>query len=328
MADSSAFPGTPGQTSTMRVDDLLFATEDGVALHADLYLPCHTDERLVPVIVWVHGGAWRVGDRRLAPDLSRFFAARGFAMASIDYRLSTQALFPAPVHDVKTAVRWLRSVASVYSFDRDRIGLWGSSSGGHLAALAALSGAGVFENAASPYSAYPSAVQAFVDGYGPTDFLQMDAHRPPDGTPSDDPESMLLPAGLRSSLADSPESRLLGAPIETCPERVREANPITYARAGAPPGLILHGACDTTVPVHQSVLLYEALAAYDNRVSLSIVDGLGHGFLNRSHLDDGPPRALTTRTHVPGGGEQLVHQSGHVFGLVERFFREILRAEA
>jgi acetyl esterase/lipase len=328
MADHSALSGNPGETSTTRVDDVLFATEGGVPLHADLYLPRHTDGRPVPVIVWVHGGAWRVGDRRLAPDLSRFFAARGFAMASIDYRLSTQAQFPAPVHDVKTAVRWLRSVAPVYSFDRDRIGLWGSSSGGHLAALAALSEAGVFESAASPYAAYPSAVQAFADGYGPTDFLQMDAHRPPDGTPSDDPESMLLPAGLRSALADSPESRLLGAPIETCPERVREANPITYARAGAPPGLILHGACDTTVPVHQSVLLYEALAAHDNRVSLTIVDGLGHGFLNRSHLDDGPARGMTTRTHVPGRGEQLVREPGQVFGLVEGFFREVLRGDA
>ena len=71
---------------------------------------------------------------------------------------------------------------------------------------------------------------------------------------------------------------------------MRDANPIAYVQGGAPAGLILHGACDTTVPVHQSVLLYDALAAHDNRVSLTIVDGLGHGFLNRSHLDDGPPR--------------------------------------
>jgi acetyl esterase/lipase len=325
MAETPALDRNPDPTATSRVDDVLFATEDGVALHADLYLPRPIDGRRSPVIVWVHGGAWRFGDRRLAPDLSRFFAARGFAMASIDYRLSTQALFPAPVRDVKTAVRWLRSVAPFYGFDSDRIGLWGSSSGGHLAALAALSGPGVFEDASSPYSAYSSAVRAFVDGYGPTDFLQIDAHRPADGTPSDDPESILLPAGLRSSLPESPESLLLGAPIETCPERVRDANPIAYAKGGAPAALILHGACDTTVPVHQSVLLYDALAAHDNRVSLTIVDGLGHGFLNRSDLDDGPPRAQTTRTHVPGHGEQLVHESGQVFGLVEAFFREFLR---
>lgn len=325
MADASAPDLKTGASAVSRVNDVLFATETGAALHADLYLPCRTDARPLPVIVWVHGGAWRFGDRRLAPDLSRFFAQRGFAMASIDYRLSTQALFPAPVRDVKTAVRWLRSVAPVYGLDSDRIGLWGSSSGGHLAALAALSGPGVFEDAASLYPAHSSAVRAFVDGYGPTDFLQIDAHRAPEGTPSDDPESMLLPAGLRSSLPESPESRLLGAPIETCPGRVRDANPIAYVRGGAPAGLILHGACDTTVPVHQSVLLYDALAEHDNRVSLTIVDGLGHGFLNRSHLDDGPPRALTTRTHVPGAGEQLVHESGHVFAIVEAFFREFLR---
>jgi acetyl esterase/lipase len=325
MAETPPLDRNAGAAATTRVDDVLFATEDGVALHADLHLPRRIDGRPSPVIVWVHGGAWRFGDRRLAPDLSRFFAARGFAMASIDYRLSTQALFPAPVLDVKTAVRWLRSVAPVYGFDIDRIGLWGSSSGGHLAALAALSGPGVFEEAASPYGGYSSDVGAFVDGYGPTDFLQIDAHRAPDGTPSDDPESILLPPGLRSSLPESPESRLLGAPIETCPERVHAANPIAYAKRGAPAALILHGASDTTVPVHQSVLLYDALAALDNRVSLTIVDGLGHGFLNRSHLDDGPPRGLTTRTHVPGRGEQLVHESGQVFGIVEAFFRQFLQ---
>jgi acetyl esterase/lipase len=141
MADAAALDGTTGAAAVTRVDDLLFATESGVALYADLYLPRRLDARLVPVIVWVHGGGWRFGDRRLAPNLSRFFAARGFAMASIDYRLSTHALFPAPVRDVKTAVRWLRSVAPTYSLDIDRIGLWGSSSGGHLSALAAVSGA-------------------------------------------------------------------------------------------------------------------------------------------------------------------------------------------
>jgi acetyl esterase/lipase len=308
-----------GPSAVVRVDDVLFATEGGVSLRADLYLPQISCGAL-PVIVWIHGGAWRFGDRRLAPDLSRFFAARGLAMVSIDYRLSTQALFPAPIRDVKTAVRWLRSVAPTYGLDADRIGLWGSSSGGHLAMLAATSGPGVFEDAASEYSSYPSLVQAVVEGYGPTDFLQMDAHKLP-GSVSDDPESLTLPPGVRAASVNSPESLLLGAPIETCPERVREANPIAYVTSGTPPALILHGTSDTTVPTHQSELLYDALAAHDNDVTLCLIEGLGHGFLNRSHLDDGPPRRATVRAHLPGAGERVEQQSWRVFDAIEAFFR-------
>src|SRR5580692_6078407 len=116
---------------------------------ADVYLP--DAEPPLPVIIWLHGGGWRFGDRRLAPDLTRHFASRGFAMVSIEYRLSGQAVFPAPLEDVKAAVRWVRSAAERYGFDADHIGLWGSSAGGHLAALAAL--------------CEPGAVQAVVNGY-------------------------------------------------------------------------------------------------------------------------------------------------------------------
>ncbi len=119
--------------------DLVYASPHGKPLLADLYLPRQPPARL-PVIVWLHGGGWRLGDRRLAPDLQRYFAQEGFAMASIEYRLSGEASFPAAVEDVKTAVRWLRASTDAYGLDAKRIGLWGSSSGGHLAALAALSG--------------------------------------------------------------------------------------------------------------------------------------------------------------------------------------------
>ena len=312
------------------VRDLQYAAPGGFPLKADLYLPGDAAAR-VPVIVWVHGGGWRFGNRRLAPDLSRFYAQAGFAMASIDYRLSSQATFPAQLHDLRTAIRWLRSMARSYGLDEQRIGLFGSSAGGHLCALAALSNvqSATLREDDARYAEHPCDVQAVVDGYGPTDFLQIDAHRPPDDAVSEDPETLLLPRGMRRSAEpDSFESLLLGAPIGTCPERVREANPAACAAAGAPPFLILHGRSDTTVPLHQSELLYRALAAHDNEVSLCLIDGLGHGFLNRTHLDDGQPRRMTLTRHVPGRGERVDTYSRPVFPLIEAFFRRHLTVDA
>lgn len=310
------------------IRDLEYAAPGGVALLADLYLPRMPAGR-APVIVWIHGGGWRFGNRRLAPDLSRFFARAGLAMAAIDYRLSTRATFPAQLHDVRAALRWLGRIAGAYGFDGSRIGLLGSSAGGHLAALAALAPPECFPDPDAICREQPGRVRAVVDAYGPTDFLQIDAHRPPDGTVSRDPETLLLPPGMtRSAEPHSFESLLLGAPIESCPDRVGRANPAAYAAPGAPPFLILHGRSDTTVPAHQSELLYAALAAFDNDVSLCLVDGLGHGFLNRTHLDDGPPRTMALRTHVPGAGERAERATGQVFALIEAFFRRHLQAPA
>jgi acetyl esterase/lipase len=303
-----------------RVQDLLYANREGVRLAADLYVPEGASHP--PVILWVHGGGWRFGTRRLAPDLSRYFARVGFVMAAVDYRLSHQATFPAQIEDLRTAIRWVRSLAPGYGFDSGRLALLGSSAGGHLAALAALAPAGAFAEDDTLYAGHSSEVQAVVDGYAPTDFLQIDAHRPPAGTVSDDPETLLLPRGMtRSSAPDSFESLLLGAPIGTCPERVRAANPITYARPGAPPFLILHGTSDTTIPAHQSELLFDALAAGGNDVTLRTIEGLGHGFLNRTHLDDGPARRSTVKHHVPGLGMRVEHTTEPIFAAIEEFFR-------
>ena len=302
--------------------DILFDCPGGTPLRADVFLP-EGSSGPHPVIVWLHGGGWRVGDRTLAPDLSRFFAAQGFATIAVDYRLSTHAIFPAQIDDVKTAIRWVRTFASSYNLDPARIGLWGASAGGHLAALAGATAGIAFEPPDCRYPGVSTAVQAVAVGYAPADFLLMDASRDPDAR-SDDPESVHLPPGLRTSAPNSPESLLLGAPIGSVPERVREASPITYVRAGLPPFLILHGLSDTTVPVDQSRVLHDALAARGNDTTLCLIEGLGHGFLNRNHLDDGPPRRMwvhASRDGRPGDG---VETAGHVFPLIERFFRRHL----
>jgi acetyl esterase/lipase len=302
--------------------DLVFSSPGGKPLLLDLYLPFKKKEPL-PVIVWLHGGGWRIGDRKLGPDFYQYFAEKGFAMASIEYRLSGEALFPAQIHDVKTAIRWLRSVADEYHLDSDRIGLWGSSAGGHLAALAGTTGSGILEGLEYGFEEYSSDVQAVVDGYGPTDFLQMDLPHTPEG-PFNDSETEHLDPVLQHSDMNSPESQLLGSPIHSVPDRVREANPITYIKGGEPPFLIMHGTNDTAVPAHQSELLYQALLEKGNEATLCLIDGFGHAFFNNNDLDNYPPYSASL--HITRAGEKEQIESTHVkiFELIEKFFRKHL----
>ena len=277
-----------------RIDDLVYASPGGRSLLADLYIP-EEQERPLPTILFLHAGGWLAGDRRHGPDLARRFAERGFAMASIDYRLSREAIFPAALDDVIAAIAWLRSAGPEYGLDPERIGLWGASAGGHLAALAALSEPALSEPATH--------VRAVVAAYPPVDFYQM-------GEKSEDPKSY--------------ESRFLGAPIRTVPDLVRQANPITYVRPGAPPFLLVHGRSDTSVPVGQSQLLYDALRLSDNAVTLSVIDGLGHGFLNDNSFDEGPPLRHRMRASRPGETENVYEAPPFTFGTIETFFRRHL----
>ncbi|MBT2653971.1 alpha/beta hydrolase [Bacillus sp. ISL-18] len=302
------------------IPDLEFAAPNGKPLLLDLYLPIGT-EGPVPVIVWLHGGGWRIGDRKLGPDFRVRFAERGFAMASIEYRLSSEATFPAQIHDVKAAIRWLRSAAKEYGLDSGNIGLWGSSAGGHLAALAGTTGFGRLEGLELGNQEFSSEVQAVVDGYGPIDFLQLDVHS--EFTPSDDPESNRLNSVQRHTDPDSPESKLLGAPIEIVPHLVREANPITYIDKKAPPFLILHGMSDLAVPVSQSELLYKALSEQGNEATLCLIEELGHAFFNKNDLDD-QPLEVTLRKAGRGEPKQIETGSKRIFELVETFFRKHL----
>jgi acetyl esterase/lipase len=279
-------------SAVQRIDEVVYTEASGTSLLADLYLPAGDEIR--PVIIWLHGGGWRFGDRRLAPDLARYFAASGFAMVSIDYRLSSVAVFPAQLEDVQAAIGWVRANADRYSFGP--IGLWGSSAGGHLAALAALTG---------------DDVRAVVNGYGPVDFLQLDAHR---GSG----------ACLSADAPDSFESMLMGFPIQAHPVRVQAASPLAYVHASAPPMLILHGADDRIVPAAQSELLYEAMAAQDCDVTLCVTGGLGHGFLNNSEFDRVDPPSATVRRHIPGDGEGTSDGPPATFFMIEEFFREHL----
>ena len=221
------FRGRPKLHAVEELRDQIYSHAGGKPRLADLYLPS-LPGRKAPVIVWVHGGGWRFGDRHLAPDLSRFIAERGFAMVSFDYRLSDEATFPAPIEDLKTVVRWVRSIAEQYNLDGDHVGLWGSSAGGHLAACAALTGEMQFRG--DEYPGFVSSVQAVLDGYGPTDFSRIDLDRIPVESQRVDVESVSVPNLLPASHPESFESRFLGTPVGDSPREVALANPATYVR--------------------------------------------------------------------------------------------------
>lgn len=298
------------------IRDLVYSHANGVHRLADVYLPQGMD-RPAPVILWVHGGGWRFGDRNLAPDLSRWFAERGFAMVSFDYRLSDEVKFPDPVADVKTAVRWVRSIAAEYSFDPQAIALWGSSAGAHLSACAALSG-GQFMG--DEYPDFSSEVHAVVGGYGPTDFSLIDEDRIAVPPRIPDSETVLVRNVLPASDPDSFESRHLGIPVVKGSAALARSNPVSYVHAGAPPFLILHGESDALVPWTQSQLLYDALARAGNQVSLVKYERLGHGFFLNSSLDEaGPGPAVALSAGDPVG--EIATNTSTVFALCEQFFR-------
>ena len=244
--------------------DLVYASTPQKELKLDVYRAKSAGKDALPLVVWIHGGGWRNGSKE-APRRAIQLAQRGYVVASINYRLSGEAKFPAQIHDCKAAIRWLRAHAGDYGISAGRVGVWGSSAGGHLVALLGTSG-GVEEMEGSVGPAnkgLSSRVQAVVDYFGPTDFLQMDAHS--------------ISNRLIHDAADSPESALVGGPIQQHPDRVAQANPITYVTPDDPPFLIVHGDSDPSVPHHQSELLHAALKKAGVRTQMYTVVGGGHG---------------------------------------------------
>ncbi len=242
--------------------DLAYVTSGHERQKLDLYLPEQGENH--PLIIWIHGGAFRMGSKEGNPDNPLYFeyVAQGYALASNNYRLSQHAIWPAQIEDCKAAVRWLRAHASEYNLDPERFAAWGPSAGGHLVAMLGTAGH-VSEFEVGEHLDVSSRVQCVVDYFGPTDFLQMDAQRPPDG--------------MIHNAPDSPESELVGGNIQEHPEKVARANPITYVTAEVPPFLIVHGDADPLVPYGQSRLLVEALEKVSADVTFYTVPGGGHG---------------------------------------------------
>jgi acetyl esterase/lipase len=222
--------------------DLVYGKAGDRALKLDLYRPAAAPPTPLPAIVWIHGGGWLAGTKANPPG-ARAAAQRGYVYASVEYRLSQVAPFPAAVDDCRAAVTWLRQNAKTYALDPDRIGVWGASAGGHLALMVACVDSSTMN------------MKAVCSWFGPTD-LQL--------KPDRRQLSMLRP--------------FLGGTLEEKPDLYREASPVTHVTKNAPPTLMIHGEKDDLVPISQSEAMQAKLEAAHVESTLIRVKEAGHGF--------------------------------------------------
>ena len=226
----------------------------------DIYLPSNAKGN-IPLVIWIHGGAWMLNDKYAdmgyMKNTVRSFIEKGYAFASIDYRYSTTAIFPAQIKDCNEAIEFLYTNASRYKIDKDRIALIGFSAGGHLASLVALSGNNDISafNPANKKTNFK--IKAVMDFYGPSDLLSM--------TASGDP-----------NMTGDPISILLGASPLKRPDLSKLASPCTYVDKNDPPFFIVHGEKDESVPYQQSVLLQSYLNLANVKNELTIVKDAPH----------------------------------------------------
>jgi acetyl esterase/lipase len=258
-AARAAPAGAPPDIDLVR--EVAYGTGGGRPLLLNIVRPKEAPPAPMPAIVWVHGGGWQGGDRNGGLAALVALARHGYFCASIDYRLSQEAVFPAQIQDCKCAVRFLRAKAKEYNLDPNHVGAWGASAGGHLVALLGTS-SGVKElEGAGGSAGFSSRVQAVCDWFGPTDLARLEADHP----------------DFKADASRSPIARLLGGFAQENKEKAAQANPITYVSKDDAPFLIQHGDKDTLVPLSQSELLAEALKKAGVEVTLQTVQGAGHG---------------------------------------------------
>jgi acetyl esterase/lipase len=238
--------------------DILYNDSDQ-PLYLDFYPADAVGEGAAPLVVWIHGGAWQAGSRNNPP--AEALISSGFSVASISYRFTDVAVFPAQLYDCKCAIRFLRARAAHFDIDPGRIGVWGASAGGHLAAMLALTTANSELEGAEGYASFSSAVQAACDWFGPADLVSM-PHQ----------ASTIDHAG-----ADSPEGRLVGGDINERLNLAKLASPISHVSSDSAPMLIVHGSEDPLVPYEQSTSLRDAMQAAGADVEFVTYNGSGHG---------------------------------------------------
>lgn len=246
-----------GAQPVREIRDVTYATVAGKAMGLDLYLP--SGVRNPPLVVWVHGGGWAAGDKsNYPPELVQ----KGFALASLDFRQTTEARFPANVHDIKAGIRFLRANAPKYGYRADRIAVAGASSGGHLAALVGVTnGHRELEGSVGDFTGESSNVQATVSYFGASNLNSILAQSTPFGL------NVRRPA----------LERLLGALPENAKELATLASPVAHVDASDPPLLLFHGDQDPQMPINQSHELEGAYRKLGLDVELQVLHGVAHG---------------------------------------------------
>ncbi len=249
-------PSTSSPSTDPEIEDihsLEIAKINGRALHLEISFPKKRPEKPMPAILWIHGGGWKSGS--YLQNRARNYAKHGYFTASVEYRFSDEAIWPAQIEDCKQAVRWVRAHASTYHIDPDKIGVWGSSAGGHLVCCLATMDESAGHDQKGVCTEVSSRVQAVLDHCGPVDFT----------TGKNTYAWALRPLFADSELKDD--------------EKLRKASPLFWVRPSLPPFLIVHGDRDKTVPCSESQRFKEALDKVGVSAELTIVQGGEHNFL-------------------------------------------------
>ena len=259
---------TMAQNDVTISKDIVYAIAEGKNLGLDIYIS--KSQKNQPLIVWIHGGAWQTGSKDNPPlGLMPY----GYALASVNFRSSTEAKFPAQIHQIKAAIRFLRANALKYGYNADKIIVWGSSSGGHLAALVATTNDNTeLEGKLGNHLQTTSAVQGGIDYYGPTNFLTILTQSTPHGL------NVRLPA----------LALLLGNTVENVKSLATLASPVHQVSDNDPPLFIVHGEQDIQVPINQSIELWTAYKAKNLKTQIEFVPDAGHSspaYMKKELLD-------------------------------------------
>lgn len=255
----------------------------------DVFLPKAPRQLPVPWVMWIHGGGWAGGTRESVATFALRQTCRGYAVVSVDYRLSFEARYPAALSDLRAALRFVQANATTYELDGNNVILWGASAGAHLASLMALTAEQKhLDRPDDPHRKRPMGMRGVIAWWTPASFAEFDA---------DFDET--CPQHTCHTCLGSPESRFLGCEVKSCLERARRASPVTWVHAKAPPFLLQHGSHDCTVPVAQSHRFAEALRKAGASVELQIVPGGRHG--------DGSWLGSAVRAAVDGFIDRTVH---------------------
>jgi len=252
----------PNDVQALR--NLSYAGTNNPRQTLDLFLPkIRNSDEILPIIVYIHGGGWKSGSKETAiGKLAPYLKTGSFAAASINYRLSGEAIWPSQIHDCKAAIRWLKGNSKKYGIDANRLAVWGNSAGGHLVAMMGVSG-GVesLEGKLGKHLDQNSRVNCVVDFCGPSHLLSMGQ----------------FPSKIDHDAPSSPESQLIGGALQENKKSADNASPITYVSKNDAPILIVHGTDDPLVPVNQAEIFHSALLKAGVKSEFLEMKGMGHG---------------------------------------------------